>query len=84
MNRQPATNSQPTANSQPELPEFPLSEITIVLPVNVLLSLATGPVLIGMVLLQIVLQSIVQMGETSEEILRGDRLPTLKLPTIGR
>ncbi|WP_202950937.1 hypothetical protein [Prochlorothrix hollandica] len=47
---------------------------------QVLLGLGTGSLLLGLTLGQGVLQTLVELGELSEELLRGDRLPILKAP----
>lgn len=49
------------------------------MPIGLLLSLSTAPlllVLLGSRALGIMLQ---EMGQTSEEVFRGDRLPVLKM-----
>ena len=58
------------------LPFFAINLATIVL----LLGLATGSVLVGLQVGQGLLSALVELGEMSEEMLRGDRLPTLKIP----
>lgn len=54
-------------------------ELTLSLRVNpeILLGLATLPVLAGLVGIHAISQSIQELGVLSEEIFRGDRLPVL-------
>lgn len=47
------------------------------LPSDLLLSLSTAPVLLGIVSLHALGRLTVELGEVSEELLRGDRLPVL-------
>jgi hypothetical protein len=47
-------------------------------PLNLGLSLATCPFVIACLALQSLTQNAVEFGQTSEEILRGIRLPILK------
>ncbi|ACB49961.1 unknown [Crocosphaera subtropica ATCC 51142] len=44
------------------------------------LSLATLPLLAGLVIMKTMNQDLQAWGEESEEIFRGDRLPLLKFP----
>ncbi|BAU42452.1 MULTISPECIES: hypothetical protein [Cyanophyceae] len=46
-------------------------------PEDVLLSVATVPLLAGLVAARAIAQVMVSVGQTSEELFRGDRLPTL-------
>ncbi|KAM3090215.1 hypothetical protein ACKFKG_30690 [Phormidesmis sp. 146-35] len=46
---------------------------------EVLLGLATLPVLVGLVGVNAIAQSVQELGMLSEEIFRGDRLPVLNL-----
>ncbi|MBE9041897.1 hypothetical protein IQ235_14030 [Oscillatoriales cyanobacterium LEGE 11467] len=57
-------SSQPEASNTPDL----------------LLGLAVAPVLAGLWGGQILLEWMREVGQVSEEILRGDRLPTLNFP----
>jgi hypothetical protein len=45
-----------------------------------LLGLTTGSLLIGMAVARSLTQSLIEIGQASEEIFRGDRLPILNLP----
>ena len=47
---------------------------------TVWLSLATGPFLWGMLAVRFLTEGLIELGESSEEVLRGDRLPLLNLP----
>jgi hypothetical protein len=46
-------------------------------PSDILLSLATLPLLIGLVSGRVLLHQMEDLGDWSQELLRGDRLPTL-------
>ncbi len=48
---------------------------------EILLSLATGPLLLGLLAGKTVINLVKTVSEASEEILRGDRLPVLD-PTV--
>ncbi|MGC1395012.1 MAG: hypothetical protein WA828_12095 [Coleofasciculaceae cyanobacterium] len=50
------------------------------IPTDFLLSLATGPLLLGVVSLEAVFRGIQTSGINSEEVFRGDRLPLLHFP----
>jgi hypothetical protein len=63
----------PTSNlSSAKLP-------TGVLPTQVLLSLTTAPLLLFLVGSRALATLIQEMGQTSEEVFRGERLPLLKI-----
>jgi hypothetical protein len=47
---------------------------------ELLLSLATGPLLVGLVGQKILNEAMQELGAFSEEIFRGDRLPILNVP----
>ncbi|MEB3341647.1 hypothetical protein [Okeania sp.] len=47
---------------------------------DIVLSLATGPVLLGLLANKAVNESLLEIGLYSEEIFRGDRLPMLNFP----
>ena len=49
-------------------------------PADVWLSLLTPPLLIGIVGLRSLAEALQQAGLASEELFRGDRLPTLTIP----
>ena len=50
------------------------------IPIELLLSLATAPVLLGIVSIQAVGSWLQAAGVASEEVFRGDRLPVLHFP----
>jgi hypothetical protein len=54
--------------------------ITALIPVQLLVSIATVPTLAAIVGLQAGLKQIQNMANNSEEIFRGDRLPLLPFP----
>lgn len=47
---------------------------------NLLVSLATAPFLIGVLTVRSLTQALIELGEASEEVFRGDRLPMLNFP----
>ncbi|OKH26857.1 hypothetical protein NIES593_02135 [Hydrococcus rivularis NIES-593] len=50
------------------------------LPVSLWLSLATTPFVLGMLAFRSLTQSLIELGQASEEVFRGDRLPILNFP----
>lgn len=50
------------------------------IPTDFFLSLATGPLLLGVISLEAVLSGLKSVGINSEELFRGDRLPLLHFP----
>lgn len=46
-------------------------------PSEVMLSLATAPFLGGLLISQALIQVLIEFGQASEEMFRGDRLPVL-------
>lgn len=50
------------------------------IPTEILLSLATGPFLLGIVGVQMLQEWLSAAGLASEEVFRGDRLPVLHFP----
>jgi hypothetical protein len=63
----------PTEPSGPQRPAAPLP----VIPTPILVSLATGPFLCGLVVGKALTQAMLDISRSSEEIFRGDRLPIL-------
>ncbi|GEM_PF-3172192 len=49
------------------------------IPPEILLSLATGPLLLGIIGGKAISRFLAEMGQSSEEMFRGDRLPLLDL-----
>lgn len=52
-----------------------------VVPVDLLISLATVPLVVGLVGAKMLTQMTQELGQLSEEVFRGDRLPLLKFPS---
>jgi len=50
------------------------------IPTEFLLSLATGPLLLGVISLEAIFSGLQAAGISSEELFRGDRLPILHFP----
>lgn len=50
------------------------------IPQQVLLQLSTGPALMAMLSGKAVAETLQSIGQASEEVFRGDRLPVLKFP----
>ena len=57
-----------------------LDLILFSIPSEILLPLGTGVMLIGLLGGKTVTQTLQALGQASEEIFRGDRLPNLKFP----
>lgn len=53
------------------------------IPTELLISLATGPMLLGVLGAQAVSSWLQAVGMSSEEVFRGDRLPVLHFPDSG-
>lgn len=64
--------------NQPETPTSQTSEA--IFPVEIIISLATGPLLLGVLCGKASLKFLQAIGEASEEVFRGDRLPVLQFP----
>ncbi|NES86214.1 MAG: hypothetical protein F6K10_35290 [Moorea sp. SIO2B7] len=47
---------------------------------DILLSLATAPMIVSLVAVESLLQGLIEIGEASEEVFRGDLLPILHPP----
>ncbi|MGI0487597.1 hypothetical protein ACN4EK_19315 [Pantanalinema rosaneae CENA516] len=62
--------NEPTPNTATSTPRSP----------DLWLSLATIPVLMGVLGGRAILQTVQELGQLSEEIFRGDRLPLLTFP----
>jgi hypothetical protein len=63
-------------SSPPPNSDYPLPRI----PTDLLLSLVTGPWLLTLVISQALSQKAQDLGQLSEELLRGERLPPLSFP----
>ncbi len=69
------SNSPDTSENRTGSPRFDA------IPSELLLSLATAPLLVGLRAGQALAQFLQEVGEASEEVFRGDRLPVLNFPT---
>jgi hypothetical protein len=56
----------------------------LAVPTDLLLSLAVGPILLGIITLEAVSSWLEVAGTSSEEVFRGDRLPILHFPNAAR
>jgi hypothetical protein len=54
------------------------------LDINIYLSVATIPVLIGFLAIRATAKALGELGEKCEEVFRGDRLPLLHFPEKGK
>jgi hypothetical protein len=54
---------------------------SVQMPIKILLSLSTAPLLLLLIGSKALAQLMQDMGQTSEEVFRGDRLPVLKIST---
>lgn len=61
--------------------EDELNLIFFSIPQQILLQISTGPVLIALLAGKTAAQTLQAIGEVSEEVFRGDRLPVLKFPS---
>ncbi|MFB2896227.1 hypothetical protein ACE1CI_25230 [Aerosakkonemataceae cyanobacterium BLCC-F50] len=66
--------------NQPETQTSPTPEATF--PVEIIVSLATAPLLLGVLCGKASLKFLQALGEASEEVFRGDRLPVLQFPKV--
>ncbi|MBE9225274.1 hypothetical protein IQ264_07490 [Phormidium sp. LEGE 05292] len=66
--------------NQPETRTSQIPEATF--PVEIIVSLATGPLLLGVLCGKASLKFLQAVGEASEEVFRGDRLPVLQFPKV--
>jgi hypothetical protein len=55
------------------------SKIPTNLPAKLLLSLGTAPLLVGLIAGKALADVMREIGQTTEELFRGDRLPVLKI-----
>ena len=65
-------------NQQTETPQNPQTTF----PAEIIVSLATGPLLLGVLCGKASLKFLQALGEASEEVFRGDRLPVLQFPKV--
>ncbi|MFB2837021.1 hypothetical protein [Floridanema evergladense] len=66
--------------NQPETPRSQAPEVSF--PIEIIVSLATGPLLLGVLCGKASLKFLQAIGEASEEVFRGDRLPVLQFPKV--
>ena len=52
----------------------------VTIPTEIMLSLTTGPLLLGVLATKASLEWLQAIGQASEEVFRGDRLPILDFP----
>lgn len=52
----------------------------VIIPTEFLLGIATGPLLLGILCGKATLEFFQAVGEASEEVFRGDRLPAIEFP----
>lgn len=57
-----------------------LNLILFAIPQQVLLQLSTAPMLVTLLASKTLAETVQAIGEASEEVFRGDRLPVLKFP----
>lgn len=69
----PSSSSKTTQTEGLQLIFFTISP-------QVLLQIGTGPLLVAMLAGKAVAETLQAMGQASEEVFRGDRLPVLKFP----
>lgn len=66
-------------------PNYPIRDTAtnsweLPIPTDFLVSLATGPLLLGVIALEAAFRGLQATGINSEELFRGDRLPLLPFP----
>jgi len=69
------SNNNPSQKEAPDTIPFGIAP-------EILVSLATGPLLIGVLCGKASLQFLQTLGEASVEVFRGERLPVLHFPTV--
>ena len=57
-----------------------LNLVFFTIPQQILLQLSSGPLLVAVLGSKAVAETLQTIGQASEEVFRGDRLPTLKFP----
>ena len=77
--------SSPMSDSYKELPKISTADIPRpVIPTELLLSLATGPMLLGLLSSQAIFSWLQAAGMASEELFRGYCLPVLHFPDSAK
>lgn len=75
----------PSENPKPDLPKTPAPESQkLPLPSDILLSLASLPLLGGLLAAKAAAEFVTSIGIESEEVFRGSRLPVLNFPKSDR
>ena len=69
---------QSDSTNIPQKETFNVSQAII--PTEMLVSLATGPLLLGILCGKASIELLQGLGEASEEVFRGDRLPAIEFP----
>ncbi|MCL1473311.1 hypothetical protein [Argonema antarcticum] len=69
---------QSDSTNIPQKETFNVSQAII--PTEMLVSLATGPLLLGILCGKASIELLQALGEASEEVFRGDRLPAIEFP----
>ncbi len=69
----------PSPNQNPSETEG-LNLIFFTIPQQILLQLGTGPVILALLAGKAAAQTLQAIGQGSEEVFRGDRLPVIKFP----
>ncbi|MEL6939541.1 MAG: hypothetical protein AAFO84_10145 [Cyanobacteria bacterium J06598_1] len=64
---------EPNTSAQPKL------KVSLPLPADFAVAIATAPLIGALLASRVAAQSLVQLGQSSEELFRGERLPTLPL-----
>ncbi|HEY9847936.1 MAG TPA: hypothetical protein V6D28_00640 [Leptolyngbyaceae cyanobacterium] len=68
-------------SDQPNQPPLEASNPSqVIIPSEILLGLVTAPLLLGILCGKATLEFMQSVGEASEEVFRGDRLPAIKIP----
>ena len=69
-----------SASNKPSEP-IGLNPLLFTIPQEILLQIGTGSVLLAILGGKATAQTLQTLGQVSEEVFRGDRLPALKFPT---
>ncbi|MEM8505949.1 MAG: hypothetical protein AAF716_22705 [Cyanobacteria bacterium P01_D01_bin.1] len=73
---QPVNQPSTRTSTDPESSSF---SVALPLPIDIAIGLATLPMLAIVISSQLAAHALTQLGDSSEELFRGDRLPTLPL-----
>lgn len=69
------------ATARRQLPSDGLNLGLVTIPNQILLQISTVPVLTALVVGKAIAETVQAIGQNSEEVFRGDRLPILPFPT---